>query len=159
MIDPQQFRDLVICPSLQSIGLWSQSAEQLLLATAIAESGLRSLKQIAGPALSVYQIEPATHDDIWVNFLRSQKELAGYVRRLRLRSWHPRLVDQLVLNLAYATAMARLVYYRRPEPLPKAGDLVGMAEYWKAHYNTVEGAGTVEGFLRRVDPVFERIGL
>ena len=159
MIDPQQFRDLVIRPSLKSIGLWSQSAEQLLLATAVAESGLRSLKQIAGPALGVYQIEPATHADIWINFLRYHRHgtLANSIERLIApeASRH----DQLVTNLAYATAMARLVYYRRPEPLPEADDLAGMAKYWKAHYNTVLGAGTVTGFLHKVEPVFERIGL
>ena len=158
MIDPQQFRDLVIGPSLRSIGLWSPSAEQLLLATAVVESGLRSLKQIAGPALGVYQIEPRTHDDIWRNFLAYRRELASPVEELMAQANTPWFI-QLVWNLAYATAMARLVYYRRPEPLPEADDLVGVAEYWKAHYNTVKGAGTVAGFLRLVEPVFERIGL
>ena len=157
MIHPQQFRNLVIRPSLQYIKLWSRAAEQLLLATAIAESNLHWLKQIEGPALGVYQVEPATHDDIWINFLRDRHKLMDRVENLTNRT--PRRLDQLVTNLAYATAIARLVYYRRPEPLPEAGDLYSMAEYWKAHYNTVLGAGTVEGFLRKVEPVFESSGL
>lgn len=64
-------------------------------------------------------------------------------------------MHNLITDLAYATAMARLVYYRRPEPLPEAHDLDGLARYWKAHFNTDLGAGTVEGFLSKVTPVLQ----
>lgn len=64
MLDPEQFRDYIIKPSLTHIGLWSPAAEQLVLATAMAESNLRYLQQINGPALGLYQIEPITHRDM-----------------------------------------------------------------------------------------------
>ncbi len=133
MLDPGQFRRLVIRPALQAIGLCSPAAERLLLGTALTESGLRHLHQVDGPALGIFQIEPATHADVWANYLAYRENLASRVASLA--SERPRL-DQLVWNLVYATAIARLIYYRRPEPLPAADDLAGLARYWKAHFNT-----------------------
>jgi hypothetical protein len=49
---------------------------------------------------------------------------------------------QLATNLCYATAICRLVYYRRREALPPADDLAGLAAYWKLFYNTPLGKGT-----------------
>ena len=55
---------LVICPALEKLSLWSPSAEELVLGTAIVESGLTYLKQHGdGPALGLWQVEPATHDE------------------------------------------------------------------------------------------------
>ena len=53
-------------------------------------------------------------------------------------------VTELAGNLYYATAMARIHYLRRPERLPSAMDVEGLAQYWKDHYNTYLGAGTPE---------------
>ena len=50
--------------------------------------------------------------------------------------------------MGYATTIARLIYWRVPRPLPAASDLEGLAAYWKAHYNTAAGRGTVEHFLK-----------
>ncbi len=41
-----------------------------------------------------------------------------------------------IWNLAYATAMCRVHYLRVPRPLPDAGAVRAMGEYWKRHYNT-----------------------
>ena len=87
MLDPQHFLAYVVRPSLESIGLWSEAAERLLLGTAIAESQLTWLRQHGGgPARGVYQIEPATHDDIWANYLAYRDGLANRVARLRMRA-------------------------------------------------------------------------
>jgi len=150
MIDPVQFGLHVIRPTLQALDLWSPAAGRLLLGTAIAESGLSHLKQIHGPALGLYQIEPATHEDLYENFLAYREP-----RRRELRAFtvpNRPVADQLIWNLAYATAVARLIYYRRPEPLPPADDLRGQAEYWKAHYNTSAGKGTVKHYIDAVAP-------
>ena len=63
----KQFRELIIRPALEAIGLWSQTAENLVLGTAIHESGnFKYIKQVGGgTALSFYQIEPVTADDIY----------------------------------------------------------------------------------------------
>lgn len=134
MIDPRQFREHVVRPTLTVNGLWSQAAENLLVGTAIQESRLTYLVQHGGgPALGVYQIEPATHEDVWVNYLR-----------YRPHQWLAREPDSaLVTDLEYATAIARIIYYRRPEPLPDADDIEGLGAYWKQHYNTPLGKGRV----------------
>ncbi len=146
MIDVDEFRLHVIRPVIQQLGMWSQAAENLLVGTAVQESGLRHLRQLNdGPARGLFQIEPATHDDVWENFLEYQDELR--VKAAVLLAPAPPQIDQLVTNLGYACAIARLIYYRRPEPLPGADDIEGLAHYWKRHFNTEAGAGTVPEFI------------
>ncbi len=144
MIDPDQFRRLIIAPTLQRLSLWSVVAQELLLGTALQESGLAHLAQHGGPARGVYQIEPATHDDIWENFLHYRPDLRMAV--LALTAAWPDRETQLATNLPYETAIARLVYLRAPAPLPPSPDPELLAAYWKAHYNTPLGAGTAVQF-------------
>ncbi len=150
MLDPEQFLAYVVRPSLESIDLWSEAAERLLLGTALTESGLTWLRQRGGgPGRGLFQIEPATHVDIWRNYLAFRPMLA--LRVARLAGALPRR-DQLIWNLGYATAIARLVYYRVPAPLPRAHDLEGLARYWKAHFNTPRGKGAPADFIARAGP-------
>lgn len=151
MIDPWQFRLLIIRPALKRLGLWSPAAEILLLGTALAESWLMHLKQKPGPALGLFQMEPFTHRDIWKNYLahRRQRGLAAKVRSLALGDPLPR---QMVWNLYYATAMARLQYRRDRFALPAADDLPGLAAYYKRVYNTPKGRGSASSFEGRLRP-------
>jgi hypothetical protein len=145
MINPEHFRELVVRPTIIGMGSWSPAAENLLMGTAIQESGLRSLKQIGGgPALGVFQMEPSTHDDIWMNYLNARDDL-----KYKVLEWHKSKVDPSVMtwNLAYATAMARVHYLRVPAPLPAESDIQGLGEYWKKYYNTPAGAGTSDEFV------------
>ena len=146
MIDIDDFRDCVVRPALAHLDLYSLAAEQLVLATAVHESGLRHLRQIgSGPALGFFQMEPQTHHDIWANFLRHRLRISGRVKSLRASAPEP--VDQLATNHAYACAMCRIQYYRRPEPLPPPNAAEAIGRYWKRFYNSGAGAGTVPGFI------------
>ena len=149
MIDPAQLRALVVRPTLHAIRLYSPAAEDLLIGTAVQESGLRHLRQMGdGPARGLWQIEPATHRDVWENYLAYREEMASRVRGLASQhAWMDDFDHELVFNLAYACAIARLVYYRDPHPLPHHGDVEGYAACWKRVYNTPQGAGTEEEFL------------
>lgn len=142
MIDLAQFRAEIVRPTLKALDMWSASAEILVVGTALVESGLRYLRQIEGPALGFYQVEPATHDDLSENWLRYRPEIAG---NAMLR---PRQASRMVYDLRYATAICRLIYWRRPEALPPPRDLEGMAQFWKAHYNTALGKGDPAKFVR-----------
>lgn len=152
MIDPGHFLGLVIRPTLKDLGLWSPAAERLLLGTALVESGLRHLKQIEGPALGVYQIEPATLVDLYRKWLAYREAWERKLAAVAVVDQHPS--DQLVTNLAYATAVARLIYYRRPEPLPDPENLAGLARYWKQYFNTPEGAGDPAKFVFLMRPLW-----
>jgi hypothetical protein len=143
------FINEVIKPSLDSMvdafgeGVKVPQAADLLLGTAVQESRLKYLRQINGPALGVYQVEPATLDDIYENYLKYRRQRLEYVESMI----SPRLSRerQLITNLAYATVIARIKYWRSPGMIPTT--LEGQAEYWKEHYNTVEGKGTVEEYI------------
>jgi len=150
-MDIRQFRDLIVVPALGRIGAYSRNAEQLVMGTALAESGLFFIQQIGlGPARGFFQMEPATHDDIWENYLRHKLDLVNDLKGLLVRDMD--LHDQLYGNLFYAAAMCRIHYLRFSEPLPGPDDWPGFAAYWKKYYNTPAGAGTVEGFLKKARP-------
>ncbi len=145
MIDIDHFRLHVVRATLTYMRMWSASAEELLLGTAAQESGLVYLRQFdAGPARGVYQIEPATHDDIVKRYLKRKPALRKRVAALRASE--PSAIDQLATNLAYATAIARLRYWMDPAPLPKPDDVEALGRYWKRVYNTSEGKGRPEEF-------------
>lgn len=144
MLDIGQFREEIIRPALETIELYSVAAEELVLGTALQESGLRYLVQLGdGPAKGLFQMEDATHDDIHDNFLAYRPDLRDRLKMLT------NLMFPLVLigNLWYAAAMCRIHYYRRPEPLPEAGALNSQAAYWKRHYNTPAGRGTAAEYV------------
>jgi hypothetical protein len=134
---------------------YSVAAEELLLGTAAQESRLgQYVKQWpTGPALSIYQMESDTHDDIWNNYLAYRADLASVVRGFAAQhvfsgSEPGALSREMVGNIYYATAMARVHYRRVAESLPHAGNLLGMASYWKRFFNTGRGAGSQEEFMR-----------
>ena len=103
-MDPLEFYHHIIWPTLDDMGLRSDTACPLLLGTALVESGLEHIVQTgSGPALGPYQMEHATHDDIWAHYLAYRDGLANRVARLA--GERPR-VDQLIWNLGYATAIA-----------------------------------------------------
>jgi hypothetical protein len=149
-MNPQQLLTYVIDPALSRSGLYSDAAARLMLGTAVTESGLSWLRQHGGgPARGIYQVEPATHDDIWRNFLRYREKLQDAVIALLTEEEKH---QQLVSNLSYATVIARIVYWRVEEPLPPADDVEAMADYWKRHYNTRLGAGKPAHFVDKAGP-------
>ena len=155
MLDPNQFTKHIIRPALEAIDLYSKAAEELLLGTAIQESRLVYLKQIGGgPALGLFQMEPATHDDIWDNYLDYKDTLFDKVYVLACRQ--PVDPHDMIWNLYYAAAMCRIHYYRVPEALPEAGDYEGMAKYHKQYYNTPLGSTKLSESIEVFKDVMER---
>lgn len=122
---------------LRTAGLHSASAVELLLGTCAKESDFgKSRRQIGGgPALGVMQMEPATFGWLQGRYSSSLPELIG------------RNAEDLVWDDRLSVIMARLRYLVVPSPLPPANDVEGMARYWKQHYNTPTGRGTVEEFI------------
>ncbi len=152
-IKASELRQYVIRPTLKAINLWSIAAENLLLGTAAQESQLgHYLTQVKGPALGIYQIEPNTHKDVWKNYLKYQHELSDAISHLSSNrcTWEAK-ESELITNLAYNTAIARVIYYRVPEALPDANDIAGLANYWKQHYNTHLGKGKVKEFIKHYE--------
>ena len=150
-MQPQQLHDLIIKPTLEYMGgnYYSKESAFLLLATAAIESDCGYyIKQINGPALGVWQMEPATHEDIWKNCDALQSEFGEITRNLAPA--YSKLADNdLIDTPKYACAMARLKYSMDPYPLPKLtgdnnADLRAFFDYYKRVYNTGLGASTFD---------------
>ncbi|MCG8317469.1 MAG: hypothetical protein MI976_29980 [Pseudomonadales bacterium] len=145
-----EFKHRIIKPVLEKLKLSSAAAEELLLGTAVQESlNFTYRRQVGGgPARGYYQMEPATHDDIWNNYLKYRPDLAAIVDSFV----HSNSVDRyeaLENNDEYASAMARVHYLRVPAALPAQGDLVGQANYWKQYYNTPLGKGLPQEYIEK----------
>ena len=109
-----QILSMVIRPALSKINLWSPNAEELVLGTAIVESGLTYIRQWGdGPALGLWQVEPSTQNDLYTNFLNYRPELGSAL--MELRALNLSMDENLATNLMYGAAVCRLCYYRKPK--------------------------------------------
>lgn len=141
----KQMRELVIKPALERLDLTGEPAETLLLATACVESrcGAAIKQWPSGPALGIFQIEPATYDDLLLNYLAFRPDLN--VKLMSLYCAGMTAEENLTCNLIFQAAVCRLIYLRAPEKIPET--LSGMAAFWKRFYNTPAGKGTEAKFL------------
>lgn len=150
-INVKQLRELIIIPTLYYLDLYSASAVNLLLGTCAQESQMGTyLKQNGGVALGIYQIEPATHRDIIERYLYLPDKQELRERTMRIISQinqYGNPEQDLIFNLRYATAIARIKYLMASDPLPEADDVMGLANYYKIWYNTANGKGTVYQFI------------
>lgn len=166
MINPKQLQDYIVRPVCQLLiplqhdqsGSRVEPAVELLMGTAAQESGCGEfLHQLgAGPALGIFQMEPATHDDLWKNYINYHPEFQRVI--IGLGSNGMDRLQQMVGNLYYATAMCRMHYMRVPEALPAAGDLDAQAAYYKKWYNTPLGAATTDEYKanwRKIAPLLK----
>lgn len=147
MIDYKQFREHIVQRTLRELDdciPYSEEAVDILMMTVAHESkGGKFLVQQGGPALGPYQMEPSTRKDIQYNFLAYRNTLRAAVEVLENEKQHPDI--QLVSNFAYATAMARVHYFRVSEPLPSRDStryLYELSEYCKKYWNTELGKAT-----------------
>lgn len=146
-IKANQLRIHVIVPAISSIGLYSMSAENLLLGTAAQESHLGEyLKQVKGVALGIYQMEPDTYHWLWDSHVKPKVNILSKIRLYCGYSGKPD-ASRLVSDLTLATIMARLRYSVEKESLPFPNNIEELARYWKKYYNTENGSGTTEEFI------------
>ena len=146
MTNITQVKTLIIQPMLDLLpARWnSQAANNLLAYTFLAESnGGEYIAQLGGgPAIGPFQMEPATHDDCWSNFLNNQMLLSAVGHNLACGGTPGSA--QMAGNWSYAAFMARVRYIRSPLTLPVADDAAGIVRYWKVVYNTAGGAGLID---------------
>jgi len=128
-------RHLVIRETLHYLDDWSQAAENLLVGTAIQESGLGfCLKEHC--RLGIYHISPIAHRTVWDRYLVHHPELASQVRGLAGQHGFLENPDgELLSNLKYATAIAWCIYRKAGRLLPPADDIEGLAQIWQQHFH------------------------
>ena len=134
-----EIKHQIIAPTLKRIGLYSDTALNLVTGTGLVESGFRvTVQSGGGPALGWFQMEPRTYDDIWLNFLRYRPNLANRILAASDLTGLPE-AEQLIVNRVYSACMCRVHYLRTPAPLPSATDAAALSSYHKRYYNTVLG--------------------
>jgi hypothetical protein len=137
-IHTNDLREVIIRPTLESLGEWSQSAENLLLGTAAQESQLGfRLHSESDDGLGLYRISARTHTQIWDKFLINDPDLASKLRGLAsqqqfLKKPH----HELIVNLSYSTGVAWMVYKRHGFILPNNPSAYELAHSWLSYYCT-----------------------
>ena len=146
-MDVTQLVDLVIVPTLHHIKLYSDEAVELIAGTIAQESAMgKYIHQVKGPALGICQMEPATYQDIYENFLKYRPSLREKLSQLCSEHLGAQ-PNEMIGNLNYAVAMCRVHYFRVPKRLPKVGNVKAQAAYWKRWYNTPLGRGTEQEYV------------
>lgn len=148
MLNPEQYFRLILDPTLDALEMHSIDAMYLMVRTAMVESQLTHLRQLPnGPALGLMQLEPKTIYSIYRYLERRtdiRDRLLDYLQMQKL----PTYMDSFVSNLSLNAAFARIKYWMNPEPIPPHSNIVAQGEYWKTHYNTAHGKGTVDAFAK-----------
>jgi len=151
--------------TLTPLGLHSKKAESMLVYIMASESlgGKYRRQKGGGPALSVYQIERATHDDIWKNFLKNNKKLANKILNLLPASERKKVkeggvpsAENLVNNDEYATAMAGAFLKRTKAELPDEGDEAATWNFYKKYWNTRYGKAKEKETNAKVADYYKR---
>lgn len=123
----------------------SEAAIRLLCMIAAHESGgFLYSKQVRGPALSFFQLEPASYTDVCAYAMRK-----GY-----LKGEIPGPVERIIFDPTFAAAIARIFILRIPEPLPDPDNLRGLARYAKKYWNTNLGKATPGMYLEAYQEYF-----
>ena len=135
--------------ALYRIDSYSYDAVALVVRTGMAESGYRALKGYGegNPAIGFWQIEPATMNDMITNYIQYRSHYKKNLISLGMNFENDTTLS-VMSNMAVQAALCRLHYRRDKDPIPSWDDLEGQASYWKRVYNTVEGRGTVEHFMK-----------
>lgn len=137
-MDLAQIKHDLIAPAITSLRLLdTPAAINLVMGTGLQETGFDWVHQVDGEALGAFQLEPATITDILDNWLQVRPMMRAAFRDLAAPgAW----VDQVEWNVPLGAALARIVYWRTPDPMPAADDAEGMARFYKLRYNTPAGA-------------------
>ena len=121
--------------------LYTHDAVELLMLTAAQETHCgRYIRQVKGPALGIFQMEPSSYSDLIQWLERTKPELYEACQKWVIPEVNTGF--NLMGNLPYQIVMARAFYYRKPGKLPSHKNLGAVAAYWKKWFNTHLGKGT-----------------
>ena len=149
-MNAQQLYDHIIKPTHLYMGgnYESKNANFLSLCTAAIESNCGYyIKQVGGPALGIWQMEPETLKDVIDNCdVMRHDSFVTLLDRVDCFEASEFLEVSLIVSPMYACAMARLKYSMDKAPLPDHNDIKAVYDYYKRIYNTLLGASTYEKF-------------
>ena len=146
-LDPKQLRPMVETV-LSYLGEKDQKWIDLLLITGQVESDLgRLVKQVKGPAVGLFQIEPFTEGEVWKHYISRNKDLKEKITKLRFPAKLGR--HEMEYNTAYSIALTYCIYKWR-KVNPKDMTLAEMATTHKVKYNTMKGKSSVSKTIQKL---------
>lgn len=132
-----KYQSLIETSIINSLGVTpSKEMVDLLLGTMAVESDMGKFrKQLGGPAIGIFQIEPTTLEDMRNNYMKYHDRYK-YVMKGDPES-----------NDSYACVIAYIYYKRVGGHIPPG--TIGQAYVWKKKYNTWEGKGTIDQYIKQ----------
>lgn len=147
MFDITQFREDILAPTLNALQFRDPAFLELLVFTCAAESaGGTYVKQIKGPALGIFQLEPATFTDCWVNYVVRKPDIINLLSLNLAVHRMPQPVE-MITDLKLAVAMAALLYKQR-KAAPKDIEIDTLWNLYKELWNTPKGKAEKEPCLK-----------
>jgi len=132
-----QFKKIVT-ETLKEMDRFKPECVELLCMIAAHESMLgKYRKQIKGPALSLLQIEPVTHNSVW--------DHCDSINKLANKLGIKRSLELLADDDRYAVFVARCYLLMDKNPLPKT--VCEMGEYAKTYWNSNSGKASPEAYI------------
>lgn len=119
-------------------------AVDLMLETAAQETHCGQLRDPTpnGAGRGIFQIDPIAFNDICQRSRATDVTAVFNNFGIDIKTIRHDALDYSPLA---AAVFCRLFYKLRPDAIP--GDLLGRAAYWKKHYNTESGAGSVGEYV------------
>ena len=134
LIQPDAIRAAVIRPTLRYLGIESEDAERLLLGTLLCLASLPSSRHPAS-GIGPFAISAQLHTRLWDDHLARSPDQASLLRGLASQRCF--LSDphaELGFNLAYAAAMAWLIYETQGVRLGAGASIGTLARIWQLAY-------------------------
>ena len=126
--------DYIIRPTLKLLGVESESANKLMLATACYQSDMGQ-HLLQNEAVGVFGISEDLHQEVWDKHIAYDCDLASTVRGMASQHEFTKAPHiELVANLRYATAIAWLVYQYRNLALPLDDDIESITDCWQRYF-------------------------
>lgn len=123
-----------------------QRALEMLIGTACAETALATARDnLAGQGVGLCQFDSIGFFDAHDRGFESRPD----VEKILLDEFDIKTIEfhQLEFSPLLSLIMCRIKYKLVREPLPVCGDTEGQARYWKKHFNTFAGKGTIPHYV------------
>ena len=99
-----------------------------------------------GVGVGVMQFDPGVNGGFEDTKNRTSKSKKDLIKKVYGIDIDRTEIDNLRYSPLLSVIYARLFYLLRPGAIPTT--LQGRAEYWKEHYNSIKGKGTVEEYIK-----------
>ena len=147
MLNINQFREEIVLPALHGLQLYTKELAELLVFTCAVESaGGTYVKQLHGPAVGIFQIEPASFTDLWVNYIVRKPNILNLLT-LNFGVHKMPQPSELITDLKLAAAICGLFYMHRTK-IPTSMVAEDLWELYKKYYNTESGKAEKDASLK-----------